>query len=155
MADDGWKKLEEPHPDAVQLDADRIACGLHRLPFRARWPLGFAIFTVRAFQEVTALDGIWDEAKSLLDAAARIALGDAPLGPRALEPVLDKRPACCRFSAAQLAALYAETNIGAMNICSVCGLYALGTPINATNQHLAHLCFVCMSRASATDPRLS
>jgi hypothetical protein len=129
----------------IMTDA-RVACGLHRLPFRDRWPSGFAVFTVEVFRAVTAIPGIWDEVRELAKLPA-----EAELSPKLFEAVLDKRPACCRVSPATLVELYAASGIGHVKICTYCGRFAKGTAIETLEQgRINHVCFACMSTASTT-----
>jgi hypothetical protein len=130
---------------AIVLDHRRSLCPLHGEPFRAQWPLGFAIFMVKGFQAVTAIDGIWDEARRLHGLAA-----DADLDPKKLELVFDVRPICCRLSKQALRGLYVDCAIGVTRRCRVCNRKALGTEYKSQQQDFAHLCFDCVCSASST-----
>lgn len=147
-ADDCARKIafRQALATAIILTNERATCGVHRLPFRERWPAGMAVFCVEAFRAVSALPGIWEEARELANLPA-----GAELTPKMLEAVLDKRPVCCRVTPQTLAELYGATTIGQVKICTYCGRFAKGTPIETVQQgRLDHVCFVCMSTASAT-----
>lgn len=148
-ADDCARRIAFRHMIAttIILTNERATCGVHRLPFREQWPAGLAVFCVEAFRAVTAVPGIWEEARELAQLPA-----DATLGPKLLEAVLDKRPVCCRVSPQALVDLYVATKIGQVKICTYCGRFAKGTPIETVQQgRLDHVCFVCMSTASASS----
>lgn len=137
--------FDEAVTSAFVLTHQRVMCPLHALPFRDEWPRGVVIFTVAIVKYVTAIDGIWDEARELANAGP-----DAELGIKALEPVLDRRAACCRVTPNELVAVYEETKIGVKRHCKFCGIKRMGTPVQATNLgRVRHACFVCMSTASA------
>jgi len=139
--------------DGPILTRERTLCPIHGEPFREKWPAGWPIFSVRAFQELTGIDGIWEEARR----RAGLAEGtDVP--PKAMELVLDARPACCRFSPQRLLALYEEAKIGVVRRCKMCGVKRLGTPYKATNAPIggwSHVCFLCVVHASATPQEQS
>jgi len=129
----------------IMLDFNRVLCSVHGMPFKPAWPKGYAIFMVRAFQEVTAIPGVWEEARGYAGLT-----GDVEVPVKALERVLDFKPACCRLSRPQIVALYEESKVGALARCGVCHRKALGTPIEATNVSYKHLCFTCCAGATAT-----
>ena len=127
------------------LEFRRALCSVHGTPFRPTWPAGYPLFIVRAFQEITAIKSVWDEARKI----AGLADGDN-VPAKVLEKVLDARPLCCRLPPDTLAKLYEETKIGVLARCDVCHRKALGTPIKATNVTYSHCCFTCVASASAT-----
>lgn len=76
---------------------DRVACAAHRAPFRAKWPMGWALFTTLAFRRLGATG----------------AFGGGPAGDplanaRHIESVLDAEPACCRLGHGEVMKLYDE-----------------------------------------------
>ncbi len=144
MTDDS-KPIDVATFEGVLLEHHRIACGLHMLPFKERWPSGWPIFTIKMFQAVVVVDGVLDEAHRL---AGRTA-DDAHVM-KDIERALDVRPACERITRTKLVEIYSESRIGVRGRCSVCNRKRIGTPIEATNISLPHLCFECMSTASAT-----
>ena len=131
--------------EGIMLEFKRVLCQVHGSPFRPAWPTGYMIFMVRAFQEVTAVPGVWDDARRLAGVPDGVAVP-----PKAIELVLDVRPACCRLPAKKLAALYEECKIGRQARCKVCHRKAMGTPIEAANVAYSHCCFLCVASASAT-----
>ena len=124
----------------------RSTCGLHRLPFRERWPVGMGIFAVEASRIVLGMPSVHAEARELAGLPA-----DAKIEPKMVEAVLDRRPACCRVTREQLVELYVASKIGLVKHCHYCGAYAKGTPIETEQQgRIDHVCFNCMSTASST-----
>jgi len=166
-----WREYQSK---AFIIDHKRVLCPVHGMPFQAQWPLGFAVFAVKIFEVVTGVPGIWDEALRLARPAkcttdepcASCLRNDGSLclmssetdvtpyrlGVKALEPVLDARPACCRISPDKLVELYREARIGKKGRCRFCGrMQSWGTPITASNTGpLKHVCFDCISTASST-----
>lgn len=145
MAEDEKKTIDPATFEGVELNFKRVLCPVHGYPFMPAWPKGYAIFMVRAFQETTALEGAWADASRL---AGLPDGADVPV--KALEIVLDLKPACCRISQTKLVELYTECKIGTMARCSTCSKRALGTPVTASNVAYAHCCFTCIAGASAT-----
>ena len=129
--------------DGIMLTHRRVMCSVHSKPFQAQWPKGAAIFTVEAFRAVTAVPGIWDEARRLAGVGP-----DEKMSPRALEAVLDARPACCRLTPTTLVAVYEASKIGKSGHCEACGRKAIGGPVSASNINYAHVCFACVATAS-------
>lgn len=140
------KDWEDAKAKSFMITRERVLCPVHGEPFREKWPIGFPTFSVKAFQKFTAIAGVWDEARRLGGFAA-----DAEMPIKALEPVLDVRPVCCRVSKSALVELYVASGIGVDKRCKVCGRKRLGTPVSTSNMgYLKHICFTCIASASET-----
>jgi hypothetical protein len=137
--------LDPNNFDGVVMTHERMFCPLHGEPFRAQYPKGVPIFMVKAFQIATGLESIWDEARRLSNTPE----GESP-HVKALELVLDVRPACCRVSRRQLFDLYVEAQIGSLRRCRACNRKKLGTPYQTRARAFDHLCFECVCSASET-----
>jgi hypothetical protein len=137
------KQLDPDNFDGIVLKHDRVFCPLHGEPFRAQYPKGVPIFTVKAFQTATGIEGVWSKAKELT--------GLAEPQVKALELVFDLKPICCWLSKGQLHALYVEANIGTARRCQVCNRKGLGTEYKTQQRDYSHLCFGCVCSASATS----
>ncbi len=103
---------------------------------------------VKAFQIVAGLEPFQKRTAELAD-AEQIAKHGAP-GVKDMEKTLDEKPLCCWLSPAQLVECYRESNVGVLAQCRVCGSRRFGTPYTTTAQQFKHLCFQCVSTASAT-----
>jgi hypothetical protein len=133
--------------EGVVMSFERALCAIHGAAFRDQWPRGFGVFMVRIFLEVTAVDGVWDEAKRLS--------GKDDRSPKDLELVLDVKPGCCRVPKARLLAVFEECGVGVLRRCKTCGKKRLGTPITATNASWSHVCFTCIAHATPYPPGAS
>lgn len=139
-------KTGEPFAGIV-MTHQRAVCPLYGEPFRADYPRGFLVFQVKAFQAVTAVRGIWEEANEIAGVPR-----DADHDVRRMEAVFDRKPICCRLPKPQLVALYKEC-LGAVNLaprrrCSGCGEKRAGTPYRVMTplgvQEIDHMCFDCV-----------
>lgn len=142
--------MSEPDLDPtkmIELTRERALCPVHGEVFRDEWPRGFPIFMVTAFQAVTAIEGIWDEARrrsGITDATAK-------LSPKTLEAVFDARPMCCRLPPRVLARLIEDARKGRRGWCRVCGEKRAGEAIQTSNLgRIPHICYGCVSTASAS-----
>lgn len=117
----------------ILLTLERLLCARHGEPFRAQWPKGFPIFTVKAFQVVAS--------KPEIAAAVE---GDV----RGIERLLDEKPACCRLTSDEMLALYGDAGIGVVATCQNCRRFALGTPYSRSMpggvEKDDHICFECV-----------
>jgi hypothetical protein len=120
----------------IELEHRRVMCGLHGEPLRAQWPLGYAIFTLKAFETVCSAEGWAEEMKSAYQAGAQT-------DKEAVERLLDRRPLCCRMTADDLHSLYVETGIGRLATCQGCFATSLGTEYRTVRKTFRHLCFNC------------
>ena len=145
--------------DRVEVDlSDRhVACPAHAAPFRARWPLGWAEWSMGVAQG--ALDspalqaGLSDPAfwrqRDLYWEHLHTAIG-----PARVRALLEGRPACEWIEPRRLIGLYRASGIGVMGVCSSCRRYADGTeyPVRIGQGYmtLPHLCFRCVVRRRVT-----
>lgn len=137
----------------VDLDDRHVACPAHAAPFRARWPLGWAEWSMAVAQ--AALDspmlqtGVHDPAYWR---DRHLYWGDLPtaVGPARVRAMLEDRPACEWVEPRQLFGLYRASGIGVLDACSSCRRVALGTefPVRIGQGYMAipHLCFGCIVR---------
>jgi len=135
--------------DGVFISSKRMYCALHGEPFRERYPMGVPIFTVKAFQIVSGLDSFTKRVSEL---------SGKPIGeldPKLMAKALDEKPLCCWLSPDQLVGVYRECDIGVLAICNACGARRFGTRYITRAQTFKHLCFQCVSRASATPQTTS
>jgi hypothetical protein len=125
---------------ALDLTVKRAACPKHGEPFRAQWPKGWAMFSVKIMSEVLmdpAFPGEWGKLAGENDF-------------RKMEAALDRKPACERVSNEFLLQLYEECGVGEMRTCSNCCRHALGTPYRTIDprtkwpREYAHICFQCL-----------
>lgn len=112
----------------------RILCVKHGEPFRNLWPLGFASFSIRA----------WDRLCTNLDFGEECG-GDK----ERIEPLLDIKPICCRLSNIQLVAVYRECPISVLARCEGCGQKKDGSTFSMQNhwgrvKQFKHMCFDCV-----------
>lgn len=153
-ADDcAYRKAFDPDKfDGIVMTRERALCPVHGEVFRDEWPRGFPIFTLMAFQVVVAVDGLWEEARR----RAGITDPSAKVDQKALEAVFDARPICCRLPAPELARLLAEARKGKRAWCKVCGQKRAGEAIQTSNMgRIPHICYQCVSTASATSQAMS
>lgn len=118
----------------IDLDHKRLFCSLHGEPYRENWPRGFAIAAVEL-------------ARTVLDANLDVA-GD----PRAVEALLDAKPACCRVGPARLRVVYETSAIGVNARCKCCRRVGLGTVYKTQERRYEHLCFVCVTENISATP---
>jgi hypothetical protein len=149
------QELPDPRPPdqrdrpLVRLTNERVGCALHLEPFRKRWPAGFAVFSVTLFQQVMA--GVVGE-KLVEDIRRYHGLApDAEVDIELVEGALDRKPACCRLTPAQLKAAYLASKVGHLNRCKHCGRKAMGTEIKHRDgeavRTIRHVCFDCLVTA--------
>lgn len=145
MTDEQKPPIDVNNFDGIMLTQARMCCSLHGEPFRAQYPKGVPIFMVHSFQMVTAIPGIWEEARRIAGAAP-----DTELHPKTMEAVLDVKPICCRLTRKQLFDCYIESKVGTMGRCRVCHRKGIGTEYKTATQFFAHLCFECVCSASSS-----
>jgi hypothetical protein len=120
----------------VNLEMDRVVCGIHGEPFRAKWPEGYPTFAVEVFHAV-AQTGVFSD-----------------VGEFKINRMLKTKPLCCRLKEidpAKLVELYTRTSMAVTAVCSRCALLKPGAPYkyndprsNYGHLTLTHLCFECV-----------
>lgn len=117
----------------VELTFERALCARHGEPFRARWPKGYPIFMVKAFQVVASKPEIAEAVEGNISRITEL---------------LDERPMCERLTRDEMLGLYGDAGIGSMAVCDNCRRMALGTPFSRTvgGQVMKddHVCFECV-----------
>lgn len=147
------QELPDPRPPdqrdrpLVRMTNERIACVLHMEPFRKRWPAGWAIFAVTVFQGALANDATVADIRKYHGLAP-----DVEVDISMIEGALDRKPACCRITPAQLKAAYLASKVGHLGRCRPCNRKAMGTEIKHQEhggpvRTIRHVCFDCLVTA--------
>lgn len=117
---------------AVDLNWERVCCPKHLAVFHARWPAGYAAFTLKAFDAVAKSPEFMKETGRDISNVG---------------PALDRVPLCCRLPKAGLTALYRAAHDASPFLktipCSCCGLVAPGVDYH-TRSWVKALCLECI-----------
>lgn len=126
----------------IELDPfEHVWCAVHGEPFRAQYPKGIGVGTMKMFETVTELDEVWERARELT--------GEDEPDASVIPQVLVEKRACCRVGADTLKRVYRQSGIGINGVCGFCNLFKLGTryeikAAGAAKKELPHVCFDCV-----------
>lgn len=107
----------------VEITPQRMVCSGHGEHFRANWPIGFMVFSVKAFQKATENPKLWDACR----AAAHLSAIET-INPTVINLVTEHKPLCYFLERADLIALLREAGTleGGTWLriarCDVCGV---------------------------------
>lgn len=145
----------QPGHDLIDLPLEQkhVVCARHLAPFRAKWPLGWAVFADRvatqAVNSVSFQGGMpgfrwWDFPDVHWDDL------DHRVGPVQARQLLEARPACCWLPELRLLEAYRAAGVGVSGLCRVCGIVREGTPYPVRSgqryETVPHICFHCVVR---------
>lgn len=135
--------------ETTELTHERVLCLRHGEVFREKWPSGYPLFLVMAFQKV-------DEQTPANEYPVKEGM-DKEQRARAVEAWLDINPLCCRLSPDGLLKLYLEIHkeLGEdspfkRESCQNCRSVAPGAPYRIQMgprgplQRYRHVCFYCV-----------
>lgn len=129
--------------EVVDMTHARVICGQHGEPFRTEWPRGYLIFSTLIMKALLNRDDFLEEARKVTGTPAG---EDIPV--KAIEKVLDVRPACCRVSKPMLVRLLEESRDDwPQKRCNNCRRKRPGAPYSTQTQKFEHMCFDCVVSA--------
>lgn len=137
------------------MSPQRVCCPGHGEHFRANWPTGFLVFSVKAFQKATENPKLWEACR----AAAHLSAIDQ-IPPTTINLVTERKPLCYFLERGDILALLREAGTldgGAwlrIARCDLCGIPRFAGPYSIDNVGKFETLMVCLECACDAGERI-
>lgn len=146
---------EEAQQLPIEITPQRVCCPGHGEHFRANWPTGFMVFSVKAFRKITENPELWEACRK---AAGLAAIHQIP--PVTINLVTEHMPFCYFLERADILELLREAGTleGAAWLkhqrCDSCGIPRLAGPYSIVLDDRVETKTVCLECACDNGERM-
>lgn len=138
----------------IEISPKRVCCPGHGEHFRANWPVGFATFSVHAFQKATENPKLWDACRKAANLSP-----DEQIPPTAINLVTEKQPLCYFLERSDILEMLQEAGTLPdaawlkIDRCDICGIPRLAGSYDVKDSDQVNTLTVCLECACDAGER--